>query len=439
MAAREKGTEELETKATETDGAVEETGNAGTVEPQLEEMDLSGTYSPKSDNENMTEESFIKEETPIEESTLTEKDVASFESLMELGNEFIRRTIELPGRKRRKEVFREEEVIIGDDNDEIQTYESMKRREYEILSDSAKSKKPKVLYGRMIGTEVVQIGEVRTVMAVCNLIAVNSADINTDREIRSAIYKIKIPAPLFFFDYQNKYTSQDAFDDLKYVMDTRAGSIIEFVVYNINMDEDDVLASRVNAMQILSYDYYLGKRASIKPGSLAKGRIVFASRNGVMVDVKGADVFISRQELSWKYIPNVLAEKEFRVGAAVVVRISSVETDSIEIFGRAYPFVKIKASVKDARKNPNQLYFEKFELGQKYIGRIAYHLSTGNYIVNLGEEKTGVYGEQPICICKAPSIHMGGTPYIGQRCSVAIIDKNDKTYQFVGAFTYMEP
>lgn len=441
MAGKKKVSEVSDGQQVNEVAVIEEVGASENMDVQEENIaDVIGIGEP--DNVDMaeeTEEAFTKGETPIEESTLTEKDAASFASQMELGNEFIRRSIALPGRKRRKQVFKEEEPIIGDDNNEIETYESMKQREYEILSDSAKSQKPKVLYGRMIGTEVVQIGETKTVMAVCSLLAVNSADIKTDREIRSAIYKIKIPAPLFFFDYQNRYTEEQAFEDLKYVMDTRVGSIIEFVVYNINMDEDDVLASRINAMQILSYDYYLGKKARIKPGTIAKGRIVFASRNGVMVDVLGADVFISRQELAWKYISNVLDEKEFRVGKAIAVRVSSVETDSAEIFGRNYPFVKIKASAKDARKNPNQLYYDKFEVGQKYIGYIAYHLATGQYIVNLGEDGKGVNNEQPVCICKAPSVQMGGVPYVGQKCSVAIIDKNEKTYQFVGSFTYMEP
>lgn len=408
------------------------------AETVITEEDNSQGLDGESEPEAITEENLLKETNPIEESSLTESDVKNFEEAMNLGTTFLRRSVTLPGRRQRKQVFKEEEEVIGDDNNELETEASGRRREYEMLVDSAKSQKPKALYGRMIGTEVMQVGNVQTVMAVCRLIADNAADINTEREIRTNIYKIKIPAPLFFFDPNGRYSGDENFDDLKYNMDTRVGSIIEFVVYSINPNEDDVLASRINAMQILSYDNYLGKRARVKPGSKVKGRVVYVNRMGVTVDVLGADVFINRRELSWKYIPNILTEKEFKVGMPIAVRVTSVETDSAEIYGRKYPFVKIKASVKDARENPNKRDYEKYEVGQKYGGTIAYHLTSGSYIVNMGDEGSGINGEQPVCICKAPNVPMGGIPYVGQKCSVAIIAKNEETYQFFGAFTYME-
>lgn len=420
---------EAETKAPAEDVA---------AEAVISDEDRSPGQEGEPETESVTEESLIKAANPIEESTITESDAEDFEKEMNLGNEFLRRSVTLPGRRQRRKVFQEDEEIIGDDNNELETEASGRRREFEILVDSAKSQKPKVLYGRMTGTEVMQVGNVQTVMAVCRLIADNAADINTEREIRTNIYKIKIPAPLFFFDPNGRYSKDEDFDDLKYNMDTRVGSVIEFIVYNINPNEDDVLASRINAMEILSYDNYLGKRARIKPGSKVKGRVVYANRLGVTVDVLGADVFISRRELSWKYIPNILTEKEFKVGMPIAVRVTSVGTDSAEIYGRKYPYVKIKASVKDARENPNKRDYEKYEIGQKYGGTIAYHLQTGSYIVNLGDEGSGVNGEQPVCICKAPNVPMGGVPYVGQKCSVAITSKNEDTYQFFGAFTYME-
>lgn len=438
MAARKKAEAETTVAVETSDAPVTPAVENEAVAPAEDVVTEEVIYDGESEAEAITEDSFIKETNPIEESKITESDAEKFVEAMNLGDEFLRRSVTLPGRKQRKKVFQEDEEIIGDDSGELETEASARRREYEILVDSAKSQKPKVLYGRMIGTEVMQLGNVKTVMAVCRLIADNPADINTDNEIRTNIYKIKIPAPLFFFDPNERYSNDEDFEDLKFNMDTRVGSIVEFIVYNINPNEDDVLASRVNAMQILSYDNYLGRRARVKPGSKVKGRVVYANRLGITVDVLGADVFISRRELSWKYIPNILTEKEFKVGMPIAVRVTSVETDSAEIYGRKYPYVKIKASVKDARENPNKRDFEKYEIGQKYVGTIAYHLQTGSYIVNLGDEGSGINGEQPVCICKAPPTHMGGVPYVGQKCSLAITAKNEETFQFFGAFTYME-
>ena len=72
------------------------------------------------------------------------------------------------------------------------------------------------------------------------------------------------------------------------------------------------------------------------------------------------------------------------------------------------------------------------------MGQIGYRLNTGEYIVNLGSDGDGIDGSRATCICKAPSIELGGTPYIGQHCMIAITDKDDKDYKFRGAFTYLE-
>ncbi len=404
-----------------------------------EEMDAAGAA------EEVTEEE-ISDKTvmPIEQSEITPEKTADFEVTMELSDAFIRRTINVPGSRRGmrravREAFDEAEEIIGDDNDELNTYARAKKIEYDILSDSANSTKPKAVYGVVDGIEEMQVGTVRTVMAICHLIAASASDINTDREIKSSIYKIRIPAPLFFIDENGRYSAPEAYDDLRYTMSMRIGSIVEFVVYNISLEDEDVLASRLGAMQIISYDNYLGKRARIKPGSLVKGRIVLVTRTGLVVDVQGADVFIKRSELTWRYLDDLLYEKEFRAGNPILVRVTSVDTAKTEVFGRQYPYVKIKASAKDAKENPNKMYFDRYKIGQKYSGYIAYHLKTGAYIVNLGLKDTGVNCEQATCICRAPVMELGGVPYNGQKCVVAIVAKDPATFRINGAFTHMEP
>lgn len=396
------------------------------------------------DSEFQEEDVSEKTAMPIEKSGVTPEKTADFEVTMELSDAFLRRTINVPGSRRgmrraAREAFGEAEEIIGDENDELKTYARAKKTEYDILSGSANSAKPKALYGVVDGIEEMQIGSVKTIMAVCHLIAANASDINTEREIKSSIYKIRIPAPLFFIDENGRYSSPEAYDDLRYNMSMRIGSIIEFVVYNISLEDEDVLASRIGAMQIISYDNYLGKRARVKPGSLVKGRIVHVNRTGLIADVLGADVFIRRNELTWRYLDDLLYDKEFHVGNPILVRVTSVDTAKTEVFGRAYPYVKIKASAKDAKENPNKMYFNRYEIGQKYSGYIAYHLKTGAYIVNLGLKDTGVNCEQATCICKAPAMELGGVPYTGQQCVVAIVAKDPATFRINGAFTHMEP
>lgn len=383
---------------------------------------------------------------PIEESAITQEKTVDFEVNMELADAFFRRSISLPGSRRgfknaARKAFGETEDIIGDDNGELNTYARLKKIEYDILSGSANSLKPKPLYGVVSGIEEMQVAgsSIKTIMVVCHLIAANAADINTDKEIKSAIYKIRIPAPLFFIDETGRYSSPEAYEDLRYNMSMRIGSIIEFVVYNISLEDEDVLASRLSAMQVISYDNYLGRRARIKTGSLVKGRIVYVNKDGVVADVMGADVFIRRDELTWRYLTDLSEEKEFRVGSPILVRVTAIDTAKTEVYGKEYSYVKIKASAKDAKENPNKMYFNKYEIGQKYSGYIAYHLKQGPYIVNLGEKGYGVNGEQPTCVCKAPAMDLGGVPYINQRCVVAIVAKDEASFRINAAFTHMEP
>ncbi len=435
--------EEALAKMESEEETVQETGSEENG-PETAREAREAPYGTEEETDPVPEAVIDKTEMPIEESGITPEKVAGFEVTMELADAFIRRTVNVPGSNRRmrkaaREAFGENEEIIGDDNEELMTYGKAKKLEYEILSDSANSLKPKVLYGVVDGIEDVNLGSVRTIMAVCHLVATNAADINTEKEIRSAIYKIRIPAPLFFIDENGKYESPDAYDNLRYSMSMRIGSIIEFVVYNISLEDEDVLASRIGAMQIRSYDNYLGKRARIKPGSLAKGRIVHVSRSGIVVDVMGADVFIRRDELTWRYLDDLVYEKEFKLGKAILVRVTSVDTGKTNIYGREYPYVKIKASAKDAKENPNKMYFKRYEVGQKYVGYIAYHLKTGEYIVNLGQKNTGINSEQATCICKAPAMELGGVPHNGQKCVIAIIAKDPATFRIMGAFTHMEP
>lgn len=393
-----------------------------------------------SDDENITVEDVVKEEMPEVKSELTAEDAAEFANESSLADAFFRRSIVVPGRKKRRQAFRDEEQIIGDENGEIATFGSAKKREYEILSDSAKATKPKVLYGRVDGIEEMELGTNKVPMAVCHLITDKRVDINTENELKSGIYKIVIPAPMFFIYDKEEYMTPEGYDSLKKKMDMRVNSIVEFVVYDIDMSEEKVLASRISAMQLLGYDYYLGKNAPIKPGKIAKGYITYVNSRCVIVDVFGAEIAIPYSELSWKYIKNPLDEKNtFYVGAPVAVRIKSVETAKATIYGRNYPYLKVTGSIKDAKENPNKMFFERYVKGQKYHGRVGYRLATGEYIVNLGSRGSGIDGGMATCICKAPSIELGGTPYVGQNCTVAIVGKNEEGYRIAGAFTYLEP
>lgn len=388
--------------------------------------------------EEQLDNDIIKKEMPVQEAHITPEEADEYQKIAAFEDAFWRRSITIPGKRKQRAAFRDEEVILGDANHEMDSLGSLRKKEYDLLSDSAKASKPKVLYGRVYGVEEMEIGTKKVPFCVCNLIAENYADIRTDKEITSSIYKIKIPAPLMMIYDESEYEGEEGYATLKKRLDMRVGSIVEFVVYDINMENTEVLASRVRAMQLLSYDAYLGKNKFLYPGCKVKGNVTYINRSGILVDVFGAEFFVPYNELSWRYIENALDQSEFTVGGPVVVRLKSMEPARKEIYGHFYPYMKVTGSVKDAYENPNRLYFNKYELHQKYRGQIAFRLPQGAYIVNLGSEREGINGNRATCICKAPSDDFGGVPFVGQNCSVVIVSKDEETHNMSGAFVYRE-
>lgn len=386
----------------------------------------------------LTEADFEKEENTIKKSNLTEEDEKEFSEEAQAFDAFIRRSITLPGKRKQRKLFKETPHIVGDESEEIETYDTLRRKEYEILADSAKAQKPKVLYGRISGVEEMVIGKMKFPCVICHLIADDRRKINTPEEIKSAIYKIKIPA-FMFFQEPRAFEEESDYNALVKSLDMRIGAVIEFIVYDISPDELEVLASRINAMQILSRDHYLGRKKDIEAGTLVKGYITYVNSHGISVDVFGSDVFIRNSELAWRGIDNALEERaHFSVGKPVVVRVNSIEKTASEINGQSYPYIKISASVKDSYKNPNEVFFDRYKTGQKYIGQITHRFLEGNYIITLGNEGEGINGDRPTIMCKAPSMELGGTPYVGQKCYVALTKKDEKNHRFFGAFIYME-
>lgn len=390
----------------------------------------------------VTEEDLEKERAVIKDadpSTQSEETADTFMQETLDADQFARRTVNIPGKKKLRKAFAEDETIIGDEIGEIDTFAKLKKREYDYLVDSAKSAKPKVLYGRIDGIEEVEIGSVRVLEVVAHLAAANRNDLNTENEITSNIYKIKIPVQMLTFSIPDKYFLEENYNALKTLVNMRIKSIVEFVVYDVDPTEEVVLASSVTAKQLLQYDWYLGKRAMIKPGVKAKGHIVYINSKGVVVNIMGAEVFIKNSELRWGFVDNPLHEKNnFYIGKSVPVRILSVATDSKEILGRKYPYVKIEASMKDAIENPNVTFFDKYIPKQIYNGVIAYHMIDGNYIVKLGSDCRGLNGDGVMCMCKAPSLNFGAAPYVGQEVKVAIIEKDEKTHKIRAVFQWMD-
>ncbi len=361
--------------------------------------------------------------------TITENSEEEFEKDTKEEDMFWRRTINLPSRRQIKKAFKHEK-IVGDEYDEIMTEGKQRELEYQVLSDSAKADRPKVLTGRIRGVEPVTDSRGR----IINYEAKVSLIMNPqDKEVRAlmkrgaepaSLYSVYIPAPmLFVFRRPENFEGPQGLDNLYKEMKARIGSIIDFVVYYVDPTDERVVGSRLRAMQLKSARHYLSSRhKDVFPGTKAFARVTYVGNVGIQAEVLGAECFIPNEELSWLHINS--ASDKFHVGDNIAVIVKTIETDKTVVHGRTYSFIRITASAKEATDNPLKKHGKDYCIKGIYDGLVTYRQSTAWYFVCLGG--------QIDCICKAPEY---GTPYIGQQVSVRIKEKNENG--LVGDFVYL--
>ena len=359
---------------------------------------------------------------------VTADSAKAFQEKADEEDAFLRRTIHLPSRRAIRKAFEQEE-IIGDEFDEIVTEGKQRELEYQVLSDSAKAKKPKRLLGRVVGIEPVygSDNKLLTYNAKVSLI-MNPQDpqikalIKEKKEPKS-IYSVYIPAPVFFFQRRPElFAGEEGMRNLSRAMKNKINALVEFVVYDISPDDKRVIGSRIRAMQLKAYDYFLnprGRRAKV--GDKCAARITEVGVKGITVEVCGAETFIPNDDLSWLHINN--AKKEYKVGQTIAVIVKSIEIGRIEANGRSTQYVAVTASAKEATKKPMEAHGDEYQLNAQYPGILEYRLPSGKYIVRIDNKVEA--------ICYPPDF---GTPTIGGECSVFLKDKND--IGFTGNLSY---
>ena len=394
------------------------------------EVKPEGEKDEKDEEEQENDKLIIAANTSEEvRSAVNAESAKSFKDSSEDVDMFLRRTIHIPGRRALRKAFEREE-IVGDEFGEYEDENSQKELEYQLLSDSAKAKKPKRLLGRVRGIEPVLDSDEKVISYEAKVSFIpDPADPKTKELIKkkeepASIYSVYIPAPMFFFYRRPElFEGPDGQRNLLRIMKNKVGALVEFVVYDISPDNDRVIGSRIRAMQLKAYDYYLDPRSRRKEGDKLFGRITETGVNGITVEVCGAETFIQNSELSWLHINNAKSEEQFKVGKTVPVIVKSVEVGKIKVANRDTQYVAITASVREATEKPLAKYGSKYQIGGTYQGIVQYRLPEGKYIVRIDNRIEA--------ICYPPDF---GTPRVGAECSVYVKDKNEEG--LVGNFAY---
>ena len=291
----------------------------------------------------------------------------------------------------------EERVVTIDRQRSVETEADRQMSDLLDLLESLRSKK--IMTGKIEGVE-------------------NSAGGIPSAVLKHGGFKIIIPC----FECVNPpadFRDQDPNTVFHYILNKHLGAEIEYVVKGIDQEGEVVVASRKEAMAIRRRQFYFGldKEGNniLYEGAIAEARVVGVIRAGIFVELFGVHTYIPNNELSYQRILD--ASSIYQNGMRVLVKIVNLDrTDSKNI--------QITLSVKQTKKNPYDSVFERYCVGNHYIGTVTMVDINGIFVALDG----GID-----CLCP---FNIRGRPMIGTRVTVKITSINEENRRVRGLIIY---
>ena len=291
----------------------------------------------------------------------------------------------------------EERVVTIDRQRSVETEADRQMSDLLDLLESLRSKK--IMTGKIEGVE-------------------NSAGGIPSAVLKHGGFKIIIPC----FECVNPpadFREQDPNSVYQYVLNKHLGAEIEFVVKGIDQESEVVVASRKEAMAIRRRQFYFGQDKDgnniLYEGAIAEARVVSVIRPGIFVEVFGVQCYIPSNELSYQRLLD--ASAHYQNGMRILVKILKLDrTDPKN--------VKITVSVKQTKKNPYDTVFERYCVGNHYIGTVTMVDINGIFVALDG----GID-----CLCPFP---IRGRPLIGARVTVRLSHISEESHRVRGDIVY---
>ena len=291
----------------------------------------------------------------------------------------------------------EERVVTIDRQRSVETEADRQMSDLLDLLESLRSKK--IMTGKIEGVE-------------------NSAGGIPSAVLKHGGFKIIIPC----FECVNPpadFREQDPNSVYQYVLNKHLGAEIEFVVKGIDQESEVVVASRKEAMAIRRRQFYFGQDKDgnniLYEGAIAEARVVSVIRPGIFVEVFGVQCYIPSNELSYQRLLD--ASAHYQNGMRILVKILKLDrTDPKN--------VKITVSVKQTKKNPYETVFERYCVGNHYIGTVTMVDINGIFVALDG----GID-----CLCPFP---IRGRPLIGARVTVRLSHISEESHRVRGDIVY---
>lgn len=245
---------------------------------------------------------------------------------------------------------------------------------------------------------------------------------------------VQIPSFLFWYDARDeeKHPSRRAKEDGNKMQ----GLEIEFNALSIEQAGKVIYGTRLYSTKIRRCEEWYAKvkdgKWYIEEGSVVKATVMRTNRYHLVVEYAGAETRIPVSELSYSFMNYVDAEtyypgKEIRIKIKSIKRAELPKASELATFN--YP-VEFRASVKDAYKDPQIVNFDKFDVGDTPEAVITniYKYNDQNKVLYF----CNVSGFITIAADLGPRVGIGHIPSIGDKVSVVIRNKDEKSHNIYG-------
>ncbi len=208
----------------------------------------------------------------------------------------------------------------------------------------------------------------------------------------------------------------------EYLLSKRLASEIDFIIVGIEEEKDIAVASRKLAMEKRKKEFLLETNKQgeyiVNEESVVEARIVCTNRAGIIVEIFGVESYIPSRELSYQRIQDAAAE--YSVGQRIPVKILSITRD-LET-----QYVEIEASLKQASPNPYLKAMKRYQVDDRYIGKVSMVDENGIFVALEGGIDV---------LCKYPD--RGARPTRGTTVTVRITTKNEEMNRLFGLIVHM--
>lgn len=182
-------------------------------------------------------------------------------------------------------------------------------------------------------------------------------------------FRVVIPAKEMMLRTARR-PSGDAYADLmrrqNQILSAMMGAEIDFIVRGIDNKTRSIVASRREAMLKKRQTFYLDTDQNgmyrIYDGRLVQARVTAVAEKVIRIEAFGVECPIMARDLAWDWMGD--AHERFSVGDRIVVRILSVQRNSLED-------ISIRADVKSVSTSTDLDNLSKCRVQGKYAGRVT--------------------------------------------------------------------